>query len=138
MPVVKIDTALILGKISLIAMISVIPLGYVYGRTLENPVYAIENPPAEVPALPEGYSKVAQTRENVVNLIKIYWDKSEVDGALAVAKCESGFNPKAKNPNSTASGVFQIIKGTFKQFKCEGYVFDAEDNVKCARKIYDY
>lgn len=32
--------------------------------------------------------------------------------AVAIARCESGadFNPLAKNPNSSASGVFQILK----------------------------
>ena len=30
----------------------------------------------------------------------------------AIAKCESGFNPDAKNPNSSAAGLFQIIEGT--------------------------
>lgn len=30
-----------------------------------------------------------------------------------VAKCESGFILNAKNPKSSASGVFQVIDGTF-------------------------
>jgi len=34
--------------------------------------------------------------------------------ALAIAHCESGLNPRAKNPNSTASGVFQFIRSTWK------------------------
>lgn len=34
----------------------------------------------------------------------------------AIAKLESGFNPNAKNPNSTASGLFQFIKSTAAQY----------------------
>ena len=56
--------------------------------------------------------------------------------ALEVAKQESGFNPNAKNPNSSAKGIFQIIDGTWKLYKCTGSVLDYDDNIKCAVKIY--
>ena len=36
--------------------------------------------------------------------------------ALTIAKLESGFDPNAKNPNSSASGLFQFIKGTAQQY----------------------
>jgi hypothetical protein len=61
---------------------------------------------------------------------------------LKVAYCESGnnckapINPLAKNPNSSASGVFQIIKGTWKAYGCTGDVLNADDNIACAKKIY--
>lgn len=66
----------------------------------------------------------------------------EVFGELApqaerVSFCESSFNPKSQHTNSSAKGCFQIIKGTWKQFKCEGDVLDPLDNAKCAKKIYD-
>ena len=32
---------------------------------------------------------------------------------LRIAKCESGFNPNARNKHSTASGLFQFIDSTF-------------------------
>lgn len=53
----------------------------------------------------------------------------------SIAYVESGFNPKAKNPNSSATGVYQIIKGTWSHFKCTGDRENAEDNIKCAVKI---
>ncbi len=58
---------------------------------------------------------------------------------LEIAKAESRLIPTAKNPNSTASGVFQILKGTFEDpyYGCTGDVFDEADNIACARKIYD-
>jgi hypothetical protein len=60
---------------------------------------------------------------------------SGVDGRtlLRIAQCESGMNPKAKNRNSSASGLFQIINSTFKQ--CEGDVFNEDDNIACAVKL---
>lgn len=54
-----------------------------------------------------------------------------------IAMCESGFNPKIKNPGSSASGIFQIIKDTWEDHSCEGDVFDAEDNIACAKKLYE-
>lgn len=50
--------------------------------------------------------------------------------ALSIAKAESGFDPKAKNKTSSATGVFQIINSTFKK-NCEGSVWTAQDNVRC-------
>lgn len=35
---------------------------------------------------------------------------------LRTARIESGFNPAAKNPNSSAGGLFQFIDGTWKQY----------------------
>ena len=67
--------------------------------------------------------------------------------ALEVACGESGLvnkhkgtctlNPLAKNKNSSAKGVFQIIDGTWKGYKCTGSVLIYEDNIQCAKKIYE-
>lgn len=55
--------------------------------------------------------------------------------ALKVAFCESSYNPKAKNKQSSASGLFQITKKTFETY-CSGNVFDAKDNLDCFLKLY--
>lgn len=57
---------------------------------------------------------------------------------LQVAYAETTtLDPLAKNPSSSASGLFGITKGTWEDRKCTGDVFDAADNIACARKIYD-
>jgi hypothetical protein len=56
---------------------------------------------------------------------------------LKVAYCESKFNPRAKNPKGTATGVFQIISSTWKSNKCIGDPTNADDNIACAKKIYE-
>jgi hypothetical protein len=66
---------------------------------------------------------------------------------LEIAYCESGIqtphdcygpiNPAAKNKYSTATGVFQILIGTWHNYKCTGDRTNADDNIACARKIYD-
>jgi len=59
------------------------------------------------------------------------------DKALNIAYCESKFDPIAKNPNSSASGVYQFLSQTW-EFYCEGDVFNSEDNIKCFLKLYPY
>lgn len=56
--------------------------------------------------------------------------------AVAIAKCESGLDQGAKNPNSSASGIFQFIRGTFEGTRIamglpkEVDVFDESINIK--------
>lgn len=50
--------------------------------------------------------------------------------ALAIAECESNFNQYAKNPNSTAKGIYQFISKTWTNY-CEGDVLNYQDNIKC-------
>jgi len=77
--------------------------------------------------------------------IFIYSKEYDVDVLLALnvacaescTRTEKGdifFNPKAKNPNSTASGVYQFIKGTW-QSMCEGDALNEDDNIKCGVKV---
>jgi len=57
---------------------------------------------------------------------------------IKIAQAESRFRcsgPGSKNPNSSASGCFQILKGTWALHKCTGDVFNAKDNCECAKKI---
>lgn len=54
---------------------------------------------------------------------------------VKVAWCESRFDHLAKNPNSTASGLFQFLNGTW-EANCQGNVLNALDNAKCFKKLY--
>jgi len=52
---------------------------------------------------------------------------------LAVAKCESNFNPNALNSRSGASGLFQFLPGTFKGTPFASYsIFDPWANANAA------
>lgn len=46
-------------------------------------------------------------------LVSEYFAADQVDTALRVMECESGGDPNAKNPNSSASGLFQFLKTTW-------------------------
>jgi len=56
-------------------------------------------------------------QESVTSLIRAEAQKQGVDPDLAVqiATVESNLNPQAKNPKSTASGLFQLLEGTTKE-----------------------
>ena len=50
------------------------------------------------------------------------FSNEDITTMIRIAKCESGLKPNAKNPTSTATGIFQIIIGTWDGNKCLGYV----------------
>ncbi len=56
---------------------------------------------------------------------------------VRICEAESGCTPEAKNPTSSALGGFQILKGTWEQYKCVGSRIEASSTIACARKIYD-
>lgn len=66
------------------------------------------------------------------------YDDYTISKFIRVARCESGknLNPRAKNPSSTASGIFQIIYGTWNGNDCQGNAFDFVSNIDCAYKIF--
>ena len=75
---------------------------------------------------------------------RVAWKyKVDSDLALAVARAESNFDPKAKNPLSTASGIFQFLDGTFKQFCLKSYSLtnsmaeknDPDIQIECAMRM---
>ena len=55
--------------------------------------------------------------------------------SLRIANCESSMNPLAKNPNSSAKGLYQFIDSTWEHY-CEGDVLNADDNIDCFVKLY--
>ena len=57
--------------------------------------------------------------------------------ALAVARCESGYNPSAYNASSGASGVFQFLYSTWLTTNYAGYSrFNAWANINAAHQVF--
>jgi len=84
----------------------------------------------------EGEKPVGETKEDVQRLITYYAEQYEIDPALPlrIAYAESGYNAKAKNPRSTAKGVFQWINSSFKA-NCTGDPLNADDNIECGVRM---
>lgn len=55
---------------------------------------------------------------------------------VRIARAESNMIPSAKNKYSTATGLFQVLKGTATAYHCGDQTI-VEESIKCARKIYD-
>lgn len=94
---------------------------------IEAPLAPIELPPQMPPEAPK--SLVNDEKLKVVSsttvkeMIETEAKLAGVDPALMVrvAKCESGLNPKAKNPVGTASGIYQYLDSTFRTYCINEY-----------------
>lgn len=65
---------------------------------------------------------------------KLGKDNQTIMTMIRIARYESRFNPKAKNPHSTAKGIFQILDGTWnaKANRCVGNAYNFKQNIDCA------
>lgn len=90
------------------------------------------------PASPDGLAVVATStipNETVEEMVAEAFPDAPI--MVRVAQAESHFDPTAKNPHSSATGVFQILSGTWRLTGCAGSPTNPEDNIECARKLYD-
>jgi len=69
------------------------------------------------------------------SLVLAYFGPERVDTALCIMSYESGGNPNAQNPRSSAAGLFQIVE--FWWDKYGGDRYDPVTNVALAHVIYD-
>lgn len=72
---------------------------------------------------------------------KIILEFQDAPIMVHIAQAESTMCTDKDNPDSSASGCFQILRKTWTDYKCEG-VFDTDSmnddiNIACARKIYN-
>lgn len=72
---------------------------------------------------------VGKTDEVEVNIEQLILNKAREtsvspETALRIAKCESSLNPLAKNPNSTATGLYQFLDGTWEWIGAEAEGLD--------------
>ena len=58
---------------------------------------------------------------DVVCIIRAVFPDSAEAGAIRVARCESRLDPNAKNPTSSATGLFQIVRGTWNAYADPGW-----------------
>ena len=74
------------------------------------------------------------------DLVTEHFAPSEVERAMQILECESHGDPLAKNPRSSAAGLFQFLRGTWDHVAAEvglltyaeGGPYDAAANVEAA------
>lgn len=102
--------------------------GRTYGRLLED------TSPLEAPESPVAESSPKETR------------KASTGSVLErIAFCESRDNPLARNPHSTASGLFQIVHGSWVSYGKQLWgddlskkdIFDGQTNTELAKYMYE-
>lgn len=76
-------------------------------------------------------------------LVATYFPPSLLDQALSVMQCESGGEPNAQNPNSTAAGLYQFLASTWNWASANaGFtgvsVYDPEANIATAAFLVEY
>ena len=86
---------------------------------------------------PYDNSEFAAAVERWRPLVSIHFPSDRVDWALRIIECESHGDPDAKNPRSTASGLFQHLASLWSERAAEaGWagadVFDPQANIAVA------
>ena len=78
-------------------------------------------------------------------LVQTYWPAELVEWALRIIDCESHGNPSARNPISSAAGLFQFLRSTWDNGPApalglgsydSGAVYDPESNIRAAAWLY--
>lgn len=69
------------------------------------------------------------------SLVAAYFAPDEVETALCIMAHESGGNPNAKNPNSSASGLFQHLKSWWDYFDFDPFI--PEQSIRAAKQLKD-
>jgi len=100
-----------------------------------TPIYTVEKPEIYTVELPEiEYGD----KEQIKNLIVDYAQMSSVSSqtALRIAQCESGYQYAVKNPNSSATGVYQWTIGTWEAIGSPGDRLNPHDNIRAFMEWY--
>lgn len=106
-------------------------------HTQGDSIVPSDDVPSVKPILVIPVPKVPIKQQYMPYFVAVATEFQDAPVMVKIAQAESQFNPTNKNPSSSASGLFQILKGTWKSYSCTGSVMNAADNISCARKIYD-
>ena len=88
---------------------------YVLTRRLINlpPLNVAQHATPPAPSVPRQPTPPPASVESWRPLVAVYFHPDHVDRALSVLACESQGNPAARNPRSSAAGLFQFIRSTW-------------------------
>lgn len=87
---------------------------------------------------PSEYRGMGSSVEQWRGLVAAFFPAGEVDRTLCIMAHESGGNPSAKNPNSSARGLMQILASLWAPHYGVSYddLYNPEVNMRIARDIW--
>ena len=109
-------------------------------KTSDTSPNALEQP-VEVKAVEITQTKIACDYDAITYIRcrgeQLGMSNQDITKMIRIARAESNFNQYAKNPNSTAKGIYQFIDSTWRS-NClkDGNVYDFKANIDCAWKVY--
>lgn len=71
--------------------------------------------PLDTPPTPPATFPVAADKPRTIERYAAQYG-ADYDLSVAIARCESRLNPAARNPSSTAKGLFQFLDGTWAHY----------------------
>src|SRR5919109_584487 len=74
----------------------------------------------------------------VAAIYAAFGGSSGLSWALRVARCQSGYTPRAYNPSSGASGLFQFLPSTWYSHFPGWNIWDPYAHARAARIFYDH
>lgn len=85
------------------------------------------------------FEQLADPVERWRPLVEDHFPAEEIEVALCVIRHESGGNPGADNPRSSATGLFQVLSSLWSDHYGVSYaqLLDPEINTRVARSIWD-
>jgi hypothetical protein len=89
------------------------------------------------PARPAAPNPPAGSGSGVAAIYAAFGGSPGLTWALRVARCESGYNPRAYNPSSGASGLFQFLPSTWYSHFPSWNIWDPYAQARAARIFYD-
>ena len=119
---------------------SLITLAYIEGRA-NQPIKELLSPVSEVQGV--GITEVDESyyKEDPLRYIRwrgqqLGYKDTDISTFIRIARAESGLNQYAKNPSSTAKGIYQFIDGTWRAYCLkDGNVYNFVDNINCFYKV---
>lgn len=102
-----------------------------------SPAELEQNSP-EQKQIAEHQEQAGPTKEEILEEINKQAKEAGLSPAIVaiIANCESTLNPEAKNPRSTAKGLFQFTDPTWEWIQADGHQFDWRENLKQFIKWY--
>ena len=106
-------------------------IGWMHVLYAYEPEVIVYENPQEVELKPALYRAETQEERITRKIEEAFPDDPLM---VTIAKCESTLEPKAKNPNSSAKGVFQIMESLHGDGRD---LYDEDVNIEIAKKLYD-